>query len=105
MITESKHSETGIYRFEINTVNAEACRAEIERSGLAKHKDGVGDTINYYAEYKGAEIHVKTTPTRTILFGKNRYAMLDFLDLIKGDERIGTYWPYDDSKRSDHQNK
>ena len=102
MITESKDPGSGIYRFEINTVNAEACRKEIERSGCVKARDGVADTITYFVEFQSTEIHVTTTPTRTVMFSKNRYALLEFLDQIKGDTRIGTDWIYDDSKKSDY---
>lgn len=102
MITEIKDKDTGIHRFEINTVNAGACRNEIEKSGFVKFKDGVADTINYLVMFGQCEIEVITTPTRTILFGKNRYAMLEFLEQIKGDERTGTAWIYDDSKRTDY---
>lgn len=104
MITQSRDSNTGIYRFEIGTVNAEACRNEVEASGFVKFKDGVADTVNYGVVFKDCEIHVTSTPTRTLLFGLNRYALQEFYELIKGDERIGTFWAYDDSKRSDYDN-
>lgn len=102
MITEIRDKSTGIYRFEINTVNAGACRSEIEKSGLVKIKDGVADTVNYLVMYGQVEIHISSTPTRTVFFGKNRYAMLEFLEQIKGDESSGTAWIYDDSKRTDY---
>lgn len=103
MIVEQKDIKTGMIRFEINTVNAEACRKEIENSGCVKYKDGVADTIRYGVEIAGCEVFITSTPTRTIMLGKNRYSMLELYDRIKGDERRGTAWAYDDSKRSDYQ--
>lgn len=102
MVTESRDKATGIYRFEINTVNAKACRAEIEKSGYVKQKDGVADTINYLVQFGCCEIQVISTPTRTVLFGTNRYSMIEFLERVKGDERRGTSWAYDDSAKSDY---
>lgn len=102
MITQSKDEKTGIYRFEVNTVNVDACRKEIEDSGCVKIKDGVADTINYLVDYGNVEIQITTTPTRAVLFSTNRFAALSFLDLIKGEERRGTAWSYDDSVRTDY---
>ena len=102
MITEIKDKDTGIYRFELNTVNAGACRKEIEKSGFVKYKDGVADSISYLVMFGQCEIEIRTTPTRTVLFGKTRYAMLEYLEQIKGDESSGTAWIYDDSKRTDY---
>lgn len=104
MITQTKDSKTGIYRFEVNTVNVSACRSEIEKSGLVKTKIRSGDVTNYLVMYGNVEIEITTTPTRAVLFSKNKYATLEFLDRIKGDERMGTCWAYDDSKRTDYNN-
>lgn len=102
MVVETRDSKSGIIRFEINTVAPDACRAEIESSGFEYLKDGVADTVRYCVKFKGFEIQVTSTPTRTVMFGTSRYAMLEFLRAISGDERRGTAWEYDDSKRTDY---
>ena len=104
-IESQKDPKTGIYRLEVGTVNVDACRAEIERCGKVKQKDGVADTISYLVSFKDSDIYITTTPTRVIAFGEKQYAMLEYLDRIKGDEREGTSWAYDDTKRSDYQIK
>ena len=105
MITESRDLSTGFVRFEINTTRIDLCRAEIEKTGFVKLKDGVADTINYDIMYKGLCLRAMTQETRLVLWGENRFAMLEFIELISGDERIGTNWAYDDSSRSDYQRK
>lgn len=104
MITETKDAKTGIIRFEINTVNPDACRKEIESSGFVKEKILAGDVIRYLVSFRGVDLDVRSTPTRTIVYGLNRFAMTDFIETVKGDELGGTGWIYDDSKRGDYQN-
>lgn len=105
MITESRNSETGIYRLEINTTRIDICRKIIEESGYVLIKDGVADTINYDIEYKGCKMRIMTTGTRFVLWGENIFAMREFCEEHSGSEENGTAWMYDDSARSDYMTK
>ena len=103
MITESRNSETGIYRFEINTTRIDLCGKIIEDSDYVTTKDGVADTISYEIDYNGAKMRAMTTSTRFVLWGENRYAMYEFCIKHGGRESDGTAWMYDDSSRTDYQ--
>ena len=103
MITEIRDKTTGIIRFEIGTVRPDICRRCIEDAGFVRAKSVASDVINYQVEYKGIELQVTSTPTRTMIFGTDRYAMQELLRSISGDAKIGTDWVYDDSKRTDYQ--
>lgn len=105
MITESIDKKTGIVRMELGTVNAEACRKEINASGRVVSSVAINDSIQYNIDYKGEPIQVESTPTRTILFGFDKKAMRAYLEEIKGRERDGSYWEYDDTKQHDYARK
>lgn len=105
MITESTDRKTGITRMELSTVNATACRKEIIASGCVVSEVSVGESVQYNIEYEGEMIQIDSTPTRTIMFGMKKKPMKDYLELIKGRERDGSAWVYDDSKQSDYATK
>ena len=105
MITESRDPSTGFLRFDIGTTRMDLCRAEIEKSGCVVHKDGVADSISYDLAFKGHQLRALTRDVTFVLWGENRFAMMEFVEKIRGDERIGTAWEYDDSKRSDYQKR
>ena len=103
MITETHDKLSGITRLEVGTVRPDICRRNIESSGLVHGKNNIEGAVRYGISFSGVAIDVVSTGTRTILFSLNRYALFDFLKIIEGDERFGTTWMYDDSKRSDYE--
>ena len=97
-MTESKDKKTGIVRHEYSTVSPDDCKKYTEQLDCIKQKF-YGNRVNrYIVEYRENPIEIRLTPTRAILFGYNRYAMLEVAKLMRFE-----LWEYDNtSERTDY---
>lgn len=97
-MTEYIDRNIGIVRHEYGTMSPELCRRNIEKLAFVKNKYVGKNAVQYTADYKGFAIDIQSTPTRTILFCENRYALSLFENLLKPKE-----WEYDNvSDRTDY---
>lgn len=88
---ETRDAKLRIYRHEYNTVSLPDAEKEIRwvAHEIAENR--------YMVEVNGSPVEIQIHPTRVILFGTNRHAMLEVAKLIKYQT-----WEYDDSKRTDY---
>lgn len=97
-MTEIIDKNLGIIRHEFGTVSPDVCRRNIEKLACVKNKYEGKNAVQYTADYRGCAIDIQSTPTRTILFCENRYALSFFEDLLNPVE-----WEYDNvSDRADY---
>ena len=91
-MTESRDRKTGIIRHEYSTVSPSDCRKNIEVLECIKQKYYGNNVNRYIAELNGAPIEIRSTPTRTIIFGMDRKSMLEIAGLLNYEE-----WEYDNT--------
>ena len=100
-MTETKDKKTRIYRHEYSTVTPAKCKEHIEQYDGIKQRFYGNNVSRYIAEYDGKPIEIRLSPTRVIIFGTNRYAMLETAKLIHFEE-----WEYDNTtERTDYISK
>ena len=94
---ETRDAKSGIVRHEISTVTPGLCREIIEGLDCIGQRFEGNNVIRYIADFEGVPVEIRSTPTRTILFCPNRYALSEFEKLLDIPS-----WEYDNATRLDY---
>ena len=94
---ETRDSASGITRHEFSTVTPDLCRRHIENLVYVRKRIKGSAVTRYLAEVDGVPVEITSTPSRTLLFSPNRYALEKVENALCPGE-----WEYDNSTRLDY---
>ena len=100
-MTEIVDTRLGLTRHEYGTTTPDICRRNIEKLVYVRNRYTANEDVQYTVDFMGCAIDIRSTPTRTILFCENRYAMSEFEKLLDTEA-----WEYDNTtERTDYVRK